>query len=396
LQWQGWLTVDYIHRFWGWSYQWTDSPIIFIYYLSYLFFIGLVIYFLSAFSRETTDMTKKGQALIIMYTAFIPLLLGTITDVVLPKLNVHMIPNVAPDFVIIWAVGLVYAIVRYRFLAITPATAADNILAAMGDPLFLIDVNLMIKYTNSATFGLLGYRIDDLQDKGIDIIFPQELKREQLAKITKSVGSYDLVLTTKNNANIPVIWSTSIIRGAVGEIIGTVCIAKDVTERKQMEQKLKESEEKYRILVENAGEIIIVVQNTRLKYVNKKVYDLIGYKPAELIDRSLSEYIYPEDIERFEEHNVKIEKGESFSGSFDFRMIHKSGRVLWFSLSAVTIEWQGKPAILNFVTDSTERKLGEEEKDKMFKMMIGREEWMIDLKNEVNALRKELGKEPKC
>ncbi|MFH1710101.1 MAG: histidine kinase N-terminal 7TM domain-containing protein [bacterium] len=114
LQWRGWLAKDYILRSWGWGYQWTDSPLAFAFYLSYVFFIGLTIDFLYDFSRETTDKDQKAQLRIIVYTAIISLALGILTDVLLPILNIYSLPNMAPDFVVIWAFGSVYAVVKEK------------------------------------------------------------------------------------------------------------------------------------------------------------------------------------------------------------------------------------------------------------------------------------------
>ncbi|MFH2033112.1 MAG: ATP-binding protein [Candidatus Margulisiibacteriota bacterium] len=318
-QWKGWLAVDYIQRSWGWSYHWTDSPIFFSYYLSYLFFIGLVIYLLFSFSRRTNDKTQKGQALIIMSTSIVPLILGGITDVLLPKLNIHTVPNMAPDFVVIWAMGIVYAIVRYRFLAITPAVAADNIIAALPDPLLLLDEDQNIVFANGATFNLLGYSLKELQDKRIDVVFPLEQKEEQLANIASKerAGNYNLDLMAKDGRIIPAICSTSIIKRSIGGVVGTVCIMKDMTEARKID--IMKDEFVTNVSHELRTPLSIIKEG--ISIILEEIYGKIGKEQKELLSVSrqnvdrLSRLIDDLlDISKIEAHKVKLEIRKSNIG----------------------------------------------------------------------------------
>jgi PAS domain S-box-containing protein len=74
----------------------------------------------------------------------------------------------------------------------------------------------------------------------------------------------------------------------------TLIFFNDITERKRMEGALKESEEKYRLLVEKANEGICVVQDSNLQYVNPKLTEFLGYSEGELISRPFLDFIHPE------------------------------------------------------------------------------------------------------
>ncbi len=155
---------------------------------------------------------------------------------------------------------------------------------------------------------------------------------------------------------------TALLSARVLEIDGKKCIltiARNITERKKLDEQLRENEEKYRTLIENAGETILVAQDEKFKFINSKSLDLIGYKPEELIGKPFINYIYPEDRKMVAERYVQRLKGEEPPNNYSFRVINKAGQNRWVQMSSVWIDWQGKPATLNFLTDITESKLSE-------------------------------------
>jgi PAS domain S-box-containing protein len=134
----------------------------------------------------------------------------------------------------------------------------------------------------------------------------------------------------------------------------------DITERKQAEESLRESEEKYRLVVENAGEAILVAQDGMIKLANPKADDIAGYSNKELTSRPFVEFIHPEDRSIAFEHHLKQLRGELLPEVYTFRIIDKQGKTKWVEINAVLITWESKPATLNFLTDITERKRTEE------------------------------------
>jgi len=129
----------------------------------------------------------------------------------------------------------------------------------------------------------------------------------------------------------------------------------------RMEEQLRKSEEKYRQVVENANEIIAVTQGRMLKYCNLKTMEITGYSRAELDDKPFSEFIHSEDRDVVMERYRRRLQGEQIPAVYSFRFLHKEGHIIWFELRTVVIEWEGKPATLNFLSDITERKQAEEE-----------------------------------
>jgi PAS domain S-box-containing protein len=134
----------------------------------------------------------------------------------------------------------------------------------------------------------------------------------------------------------------------------------DITERKQAEELLHTSEEKYRLLVENANEAIVVAQDGMLKFVNRMAIDLTGYSEQELTSRPFPEFIHPDDRGMVVEHYLRRIKGDVSEPRYVFRLMARDGSIKWLEISAVLIDWQGKPATLNFFSDVTARKRAEE------------------------------------
>ena len=124
-----------------------------------------------------------------------------------------------------------------------------------------------------------------------------------------------------------------------------------------------ESERKYRLVVENANEAIIVAQEGNLKFVNPKMIEILGYSEKELLTKPFAKFIHPEDQKLVLERHLRRIKGEDVPSIYDFRVINKKGKIKWLEINAVAITWEGKPATLNFLIDITKQKQDEQLKE---------------------------------
>ena len=154
--------------------------------------------------------------------------------------------------------------------------------------------------------------------------------------------------------------------------VGRVWGFRDVTERWRAEEALKASEEKYRLLVENAGEAIFVAQDGMLKFANRNTTEMFGFSKDELTSKPFQEFIHPDDRGLVLNRHLKFLEGHGLPSVYPFRIVNKSGNFKWVELKAVLITWEGKPATLNFLSDITERKEAEEallESEKKFRVL---------------------------
>jgi len=127
-------------------------------------------------------------------------------------------------------------------------------------------------------------------------------------------------------------------------------------ERKRAEEARRESEEKYRILVEKANDAIMVAQDGLVKFPNPKCLEVSGYSAEELTTIPFVNLIHPEDRQMVMDRHLRRLAGKKALSPYAFRIINKTGEVVWLTLEAILITWEGRPATLNFLRDTTEQR----------------------------------------
>ena len=151
------------------------------------------------------------------------------------------------------------------------------------------------------------------------------------------------------------------IFGNDSESLLQVAFIRDITERKRAEAALRDSENKYRLLVENAGDAIFIAQGGGIVFSNEKTAQLTGYSGEELRALSFAVLIHEEDRELVvQRHLQRLGGVEGIPATYAFRMVDRGGRVRTVQLNTVLIDWNGMPATLNFVRDITEQRQLEE------------------------------------
>ncbi len=138
-------------------------------------------------------------------------------------------------------------------------------------------------------------------------------------------------------------------------------IVKDITERKRVEQTLRESEEKFRNLVEQSGVGVYIVQGGFFKYVNPRFAEIFGYEPGELTDAATKNLIYPEDWPLVQENIRKRESGEVPIIHYLFRGLTKTGKVIHVEIHGSNVVYSGKLAGMGTLLDITETILARDE-----------------------------------
>lgn len=119
---------------------------------------------------------------------------------------------------------------------------------------------------------------------------------------------------------------------------------------------LRASEEKYRAVVDNASEAVFIAQNGVIPFANPSTSHLSGRSAEELRTNAFIEWIHPDDRELVVDRYARRLRGEDIGAEYEFRIVGTNGEVRNIELRAVLITWEGKPAILNFASDITDRK----------------------------------------
>jgi PAS domain S-box-containing protein len=144
-----------------------------------------------------------------------------------------------------------------------------------------------------------------------------------------------------------------------GEVAGAIESIRDITERKRTDQQLRQSERRYRDLVESINDIIYVIDPSgRITYVSPVIAHASGYDPAEVVGRSYFELVHPDDLEIARSGLAEILTGRG--GPNEFRMLARSGETRWVRTFTRPVEIDGAVVELRGVlTDITDQKLAE-------------------------------------
>ena len=241
-------------------------------------------------------------------------------------------------------------------------------LDSIGDGVIATDIQGRILRMNSVAADLTGWDRKKVSGRRFTDVFriadakngrPAENPVEKVLR-TRQISRLKnhMTLVTRNGAEVQIADTAAPIFNEKKELVGVVVVFRDMTVEYESARELRESEEKYRILVNNANESIFVAQDGAIKFINPKTLEITGYSNSELAGASFVSMIYPEDREMVLEKHRRRLAGENFPNTYSFRIVQKSGEILWVQLNTVAITWEGRPATLNFLRDITQlRKL---------------------------------------
>lgn len=126
-------------------------------------------------------------------------------------------------------------------------------------------------------------------------------------------------------------------------------------------QALIESELKYRTLVEQSLEGIMIIQEGLIKFVNPTLLKILGYEEKEMVGKDVLRFSYPDSRELLSENLNKLSNNKKIDSPLEFRLVHKYGEGIYMGVLLTLIQYEGKSAILATLRDITERKKTEAE-----------------------------------
>jgi PAS domain S-box-containing protein len=154
-------------------------------------------------------------------------------------------------------------------------------------------------------------------------------------------------------------WSSAL----TGKLI--YAAARDVTEHKQAEKALEQSEEKFRLITENSVVGIYIIQDAKMVYVNRSFAKTFGYSPEEIIGTlSPKDLIHLDDIQDVMRRFQERLDGKTERSNIVYKAIKKDGSLFYIEVYGMVIDYQGRPAVMGTLIDVTERKWAEEELEK--------------------------------
>ncbi len=217
---------------------------------------------------------------------------------------------------------------------------------------------------------ITGYLMSDIigNSDTIEFTYPNSTLHDKMVSEWATRGNYfrnwENTITCKNGSEKTIAWS-NISKHFPIPGWATWGIGIDITKRKQFEKALSKSEEQYRLVFENSTEAILVIQDRRLKFFNPRTEEFTGYSHQDLINLSILKIIHPEDKASIVKLGKRQWTTSHASKIQNIRIITKPGKIRWFEIGIVKIQWQGRPALLNFAVDITQQKEMEAEQIKL-------------------------------
>jgi|CZKR01.1.fsa_nt_gi PAS domain S-box-containing protein len=212
---------------------------------------------------------------------------------------------------------------------------ADSLLAAIvdssDDAIVSKSLNGIITSWNKTAERMFGYTAKEAVGQHITLIIPADRRDEETRildqlKRGERVDHFETIRIRKDGTLLDVSLTISPVKDAAGTIVGASKVARDVTERKRAERALRESEERFRAIVETTPECVkLVAVDGTLLHMNPPGLTMVGADCAEMVvGKSIYAVIAPHDRDTFSAFNERICRGEK--GSLEFDIVALDGR----------------------------------------------------------------------
>jgi PAS domain S-box-containing protein len=235
--------------------------------------------------------------------------------------------------------------------------------------LVVLDKKGTITLINRKGNQILGYKEGELLGKNwFTTCLPTHLRknvRDVFKKLMAGEGKqtefYENPVLTKSGPELIIAWHNTLLKDAQGNIIGTLSSGMDITERKQAEAALRESEQRYRELFEGATEGILFVdlKSKRFLYANPSMCNMLGYSEEELRNLSIKD-IHPRESWKHVIFEFEAQARGEKSLAPAVPCMRKDGTIFYADITTSKISINNKECNVGFFTDITERKEAEE------------------------------------
>ncbi|MFW9773442.1 MAG: PAS domain S-box protein, partial [Candidatus Thorarchaeota archaeon] len=242
-----------------------------------------------------------------------------------------------------------------------------SILENIKEGYFEVDLKGNFTFINNSFCEIYGYNEDEILGRNYRR-FADEKNR------VKAYESFNQVYNTgigqkylrfefmKKNGEIIFLETSAYLRyDSDGRKIGFYGMVHDITDKYHLEQELKQSEQKYRLISENAYDFICIInQELKFEYANEQpIFNILGYKIEEVIGSSVLSIVKPEDKKLA--HNALIQGFKAGGGTLELKIKHKSGNWIWIEAKGKTfIDLDGEIKGIIIGRDITVKKMAEE------------------------------------
>lgn len=264
--------------------------------------------------------------------------------------------------------GEVFAVVTHsnisaRKLAEEALRFRSNLLDTVEQAVIAVDLNGKVIYCNRFAEELYGWPATEFLGQSIDVLLTEQGTREQATAIMKRLltgesWSGEFTVTRKDATTFPAYIADTPIYNERGTMVGVVGISHSIADRKRAEEKLRQSEGRYRALIDQAMVgVAHCDRDGKLTLVNQKYCEITGYSEAELLNMRMQELTHPDDLPlNLKGFDQLMSDGMPFE--IEKRYRKKDGSIIWVHIGAAAIrndELKAESAVA-VVLDTTERK----------------------------------------
>jgi PAS domain S-box-containing protein len=260
---------------------------------------------------------------------------------------------------------------------------SENLLLNSAVPTFVLDTRHRVIIWNKACEELTGMKAEEILGTAYQWKAFYRKERTVLADIVidGNIGDLPLYYDSYNNSPFTpnglqaagwcltsdnreryLFFDAAPVRNAVGEIIAVIETVQDITERKRMEEALRESEERYRGLVELSPEAVYILSGGKLVFTNSQGAKLFGAdRPEDIYGREALDFVHPDSLESVKQRMARAFSSGEPNPPGEQMFLRLDGSPVPVEVASVPFRYQGKNALLVIARDITERRRMQEE-----------------------------------
>lgn len=236
------------------------------------------------------------------------------------------------------------------------------------------DAEGRIDFVNQYAADLFGYSREEMHGKtAVELILDKtdsvgRSSEELFESILNNPEKYKLNENeniTRDGRRLWISWANTPIYDDEGALASLISTGFDATERKKAEEELRESENRFRAVVENINAAIYVVQNDRYVYSNLTGGLLVGSSPENVLGRHITEFVPPDEMPRIKERHRRRLEGQVVDDIIEHKLKTVDGGTRWIQTGGTSITWHGAYSTLAFAVDVTAQKEAEADKERL-------------------------------
>jgi len=236
-----------------------------------------------------------------------------------------------------------------------------TIIEFSNDMIWTLDNEGRFLFFNKRSEEITGFKLEDWRGKSFAPLIEKEYLPNVIEAFQKTLNGepqqYEVSVKKEDGSYFFLSVNTAPIYSK-GKVLGTVSFGRDITDHKKAVEALKQSEEKYRMLIDNIQDGVFIIQDDKIQFANEAFARVGGYTVEEVIGKEFKELVAPEDLEIVADRYYRRQAGEDVPREYEFHALHKDGRTrILVNMNVGLITFHGRMASMGTVKDITEKKM---------------------------------------